>query len=218
MNGNKQLDDMESVSALRQRDVLEFDSDTDSSDEEFSLEKMTISGSMEDLQIDALTSDGNSCCNKFFVDYFYEPKLVVGHRHMHELTYLLDFQVEHRQRSASLETKKSCAAQRARLACLVLISFPYLTAALFWDFHYFFVPFTNWTLMVTTLSLLMTMYAATDPINYGESALKRRRALNTPCKYRTVCFMQAFHHLIYTLSIVMNATVMTVYWLILHKA
>ena len=88
---------------------------------------------------------------------------------------------------------------------------------LFWDFHNFFVPFTNWTLIMTTLSLLLTINAARDTHHYSESTLKRRRALNAPCKYRTVCFLLATHHLIYTLSIVMNLIVMSVYWTILHK-
>lgn len=107
--------------------------------------------------------------------------------------------------------------QRIRFVCLFLISLPYLTAALFWDFHNFFIPFTNWTLIMTTLSLLLTINGAHDTANYNEWSLKKRKAVTAPYRYRAVCLLLASHHVIYTLAIVMNVTVMSVYWTILHK-
>ena len=107
--------------------------------------------------------------------------------------------------------------QRIRFVCLFLISLPYLTAALFRDFHNFFIPFTNWTLIMTTLSLLLTINGAHDTAIYNEWSLKKRKAVNAPYRYRAVCLLLASHHVIYTLAIVMNVTVMSVYWTILHK-
>lgn len=196
--------------------LLQRDSDADTSEDEDELMAMPITGSMDDMQYDSLHHESRKLCSKFILDHFYEPRHPVGHKHMHELSFLLDFLEEHR-RMTPVNENSYFTPQRARLFCLVLISLPYLTAVLFWDFHNFFVPFTNWTLIMTTLSLLLTINAARDTAHYHESALKRRKALNAPCKYRTVALLQALHHVIYTLSIVMNMIVMSVYWTILHS-
>jgi len=95
---------------------------------------------------------------------------------MHELSYLLDFRDEHLKLLSSESNYKSFTSQKIRFICVVLISLPYLTAALFWDFHHFFVPFTNWTLIMTTLSLFMTINGARDTRHYNEWSLKKRRA------------------------------------------
>lgn len=36
------------------------------------------------------------------------------------------------------------------LTCLCL---PFVTSYLYWDWHYFLVPFTNWTLIITFISI-----------------------------------------------------------------
>jgi hypothetical protein len=77
---------------------------------------------------------------------------------------------------------------------------PYITSYLYWDWHYFLVPFTNWTLIVTTLSLSASIVACLD-----DKEFKRDRE------------KMAIHHLLYTLAIMMNFVVMTVYWTLLHK-
>jgi len=40
------------------------------------------------------------------------------------------------------------------------------------DWDGFFIPFTNWTLMLTTISLLSSISASKDCINFGKDALQ----------------------------------------------
>jgi hypothetical protein len=40
------------------------------------------------------------------------------------------------------------------------------------DMDGFFIPFTNWTLMLTTVSLWTTIKASGDQINFGKDALQ----------------------------------------------
>ena len=40
---------------------------------------------------------GQLACNYFIIDYFYEPRFLVSNKHMHELSYLLDFRSEHQK-------------------------------------------------------------------------------------------------------------------------
>lgn len=39
------------------------------------------------------------------------------------------------------------------------------------DLDGFFVPFTNWTLMLTTVSLIASINAANDTTNFGRDSL-----------------------------------------------
>ena len=39
------------------------------------------------------------------------------------------------------------------------------------DLDGFFIPFTNWTLMLTTLSIWCSIAAANDNVNFGRDAL-----------------------------------------------
>jgi heme/copper-type cytochrome/quinol oxidase subunit 3 len=71
---------------------------------------------------------------------------------------------------------------------------------MYWDWHYFLVPFTNWTLIMTTLLLSSTILACIDDKAFKQD--KRAMAAN---------------HLLYTFSMIMNIVVMTVYWTLLHK-
>lgn len=104
---------------------------------------------------------------------------------------------------------------------LVLILCPYVTSYLYWDWHYFLVPFTNWTLLVTTISLLLTIYASGHPQHFSQTRLeKKTKTLDQPdfdSSAETCLRIQAAHHMLYTLAIMMNVVVMSVYWTLLHK-
>jgi hypothetical protein len=42
---------------------------------------------------------------------------------------------------------------------------------MYMDWDGFFIPFTNWTLMLTTFSLISSLYASTDAAHFGKDAL-----------------------------------------------
>ena len=65
------------------------------------------------------------------------------------------------------------AAQRMRYLGLFLTCMCYVTYFMYMDWHGFFIPFTNWALMITTLSLLASIQAANDTTNFGKDALQR---------------------------------------------
>ena len=48
----------------------------------------------------------------------------------------------------------------------------YVTYFLYMDMDGFFIPFTNWTLILTTVSLWTTIKASTDQVNFGKDALQ----------------------------------------------
>ena len=81
------------------------------------------------------------------------------------------------------------------MMCLMV---PYFTSYLYWDWHYFLVPFTNWTLIITTASIAHSICAS----NHRHS-LKLNFLAN--------------NHILYTMAITMNFVVMSVYWSFLHK-
>jgi len=99
------------------------------------------------------------------------------------------------------------------LICLLLVFAPYVTAFLAFPPLRFFLPLTNWTLMVTTASLIASYKAAADSHTFGP------KAFNVSSKDRIqVARSQALHHLLYSMSITMNFVVVTVYWTVLHRA
>ena len=49
----------------------------------------------------------------------------------------------------------------------------YVTYFLYMDWHGFLIPFTNWALMLTTVSLMASISAADDSVNFGKDALQR---------------------------------------------
>ena len=84
----------------------------------------------------------------------------------------------------------------------------YVTYGLYMEWDGFFIPFTNWTLMLTTLSLWTSICAADDTVNFGkDSLLTSERAV----------YLQSKHHLLYTMTIVCNLVVMTFYWFIFRE-
>ena len=84
----------------------------------------------------------------------------------------------------------------------------YVTYGLYMDWDGFFIPFTNWTLMLTTFSLWTSICASDDAVNFGkDSLLTSDKAV----------YMQAKHHLLYTMTITCNMIVMTFYWFIFRE-
>lgn len=83
----------------------------------------------------------------------------------------------------------------------------YVTYFLYMDADGFFVPFTNWTLMLTTYCMILSISAANDTTNFGKDSLQTSdRAV----------YLQAKHHLIYTLTIICNFIVCVFYWFMLR--
>ena len=111
--------------------------------------------------------------------------------------------------------------QNLRIVLLLIISVPYYTCFTNLDWHYFMVPFTNWTLLMTTVGVAMSIYAGYDGKRYGRHALC---ALNSPfvddsvrhSQSNTFC-LQAVHHFILNMALIMNSIVVPVYWTLLHK-
>jgi len=121
-----------------------------------------------------------------------------------ELSKLQDFTHEHELTA----TGKINAAQRMRYMALLGTLFCYVTYFLYMDADGFFIPFTNWTLMLTTVSLLCSISAANDTTNFGSEALQTSD---------TAVNVQARHHLLYTLTIVCNFIVTGFYWFMLRE-
>jgi hypothetical protein len=75
------------------------------------------------------------------------------------------------------------------------------------DWHGFFLPFTNWSLMLTTASLMASISAADDEVNFGKDSLQRSE---------DAVYLQARHHLLYTISLVTNFICVAFYWFIMR--
>ena len=58
-----------------------------------------------------------------------------------------------------------------RYAGLFLVGMCYVTYFLYMDWHGFLIPFTNWALMITTASLVASIQACEDTVNFGKDAL-----------------------------------------------
>lgn len=95
-----------------------------------------------------------------------------------------------------------------RYVGLFLTGCCYVTYFMYMDWHGFFIPFTNWTLMITTASLIASIQAADDTTNFGKDALQRSEE---------AVFRQARHHLLYTMSITCNFIIIAFYWFLLRE-
>ena len=84
-----------------------------------------------------------------------------------ELGQLQDFSSEQELQSNG----KINAAQRMRYLMLGLTLMCYVTYFLYMDLDGFFIPFTNWTLMLTTVSLWASISASSDTVNFGRDSL-----------------------------------------------
>ena len=67
-----------------------------------------------------------------------------------------------------------------------------------WPFSSLFIYFTNWTLLIQTWSIVLSIKAASD--------LDFKNNLNR----------QYLHHFMYTISIIFNFVTVTVYWTLIH--
>ena len=83
----------------------------------------------------------------------------------------------------------------------------YVTYFMFMDWDQFYIPFTNWTLVITTLSIISSIQASTDSTNFGKDALQTSE---------TALYIQARHHVLYTLSVLMNFICVGFYWFMLR--
>jgi hypothetical protein len=94
-----------------------------------------------------------------------------------------------------------------RWLCLLALGSCYVTFFMYMDLDGFFIPFTNWTLVITTLSIIASIQASTDDTNFGKDALQTSdRAV----------YIQARHHVLYTLAIMMNFICVGFYWFMLR--
>ena len=94
-----------------------------------------------------------------------------------------------------------------RWLCLLALVSCYVTFFMYMDLDGFFIPFTNWTLVITTLSIIASIQASTDEANFGKDALQTSdRAV----------YVQARHHILYTLAIMMNFICVGFYWFMLR--
>lgn len=84
-----------------------------------------------------------------------------------ELATLQDFSTE----QEIVSQGKINAAQRMRWLSLMALAMCYVTFFLYMDWDGFFIPFTNWTLIITTLSIISSIQASTDISNFGKDAL-----------------------------------------------
>ena len=121
-----------------------------------------------------------------------------------ELGQLQDFSIE----QETNQQGKINAAQRMRYVMLGGTLMCYVTYFLYMDLDGFFIPFTNWTLMLTTVSLWASIQASNDVTNFGKDSLQ------TSDK---AVFLQARHHLLYTMTIVCNFIVTSFYWFMMRE-
>ena len=102
---------------------------------------------------------------------------------------MLSFHLEHEDLAGS-SSKKKCGGcsgheidrverpllssndkKMLRVVLFLLICMPYYTSFTNFDWHYFMVPFTNWTLVITTIGIVLSLWASLDKERYGRHAL-----------------------------------------------
>ena len=120
-----------------------------------------------------------------------------------ELATLQDFSTEQEIHSQG----KINAAQRMRWLSLIALASCYVTYFLYMDWNGFFIPFTNWTLVITTVSILASALACRDEVNFGKDALQTSEK---------AVYVQARHHVLYTLAVLMNFICVGFYWFMLR--
>jgi len=121
-----------------------------------------------------------------------------------ELSQLQDFSAE----QEITQQGKINAAQRMRYLMLGGTLLCYVTYFLYMDLDGFFIPFTNWTLMLTTASLISSISASNDSTNFGKDSLQTSDS---------AVHLQARHHLLYTMTIVCNFIVVFFYWFMMRE-
>ena len=129
----------------------------------------------------------------------YDPK---------EMWQLQDFDAEHHLQKNDVAN----FAQWGRLFCMLLVAPCYWTAFLYWPKTEFLIPFTNWTLLVTTFSLVSSYSAANN-----KDVFKKWVSFKDEETQLKSFKLQANHHMLYTLSIMMNLITVSVYWTILPE-
>ena len=120
-----------------------------------------------------------------------------------ELATLQDFSTE----QEIVSQGKINAAQRMRWLSLGALGMCYVTFFLYMDWDGFFIPFTNWKLIITTLSIISSIQASTDLTNFGRDALQTSDH---------AVYIQARHHVLYTLAVLMNFICVGFYWFMLR--
>ena len=119
-----------------------------------------------------------------------------------------------------MKENKSNFAQYSRLFGLFLMSSNYYTALVYFNPKTFLVPFTNWTLMFTTASIMLSYRAATDTKHFGYSSLvppDKKASVEKVNEFKKTLKLQASHNFLYFGSLISNIVVMSVYWTILHE-
>ena len=94
-----------------------------------------------------------------------------------------------------------------RWLCQFALGSCYVTYFLFMDMDGFLIPFTNWTLVITTLSIIASIQASTDEHSFGKDSLQTSD---------TAIYTQARHHVLYTLAVLMNFICVGFYWFMLR--
>jgi hypothetical protein len=78
---------------------------------------------------------------------------------------------------------------------------------MYMDWDQFYIPFSNWTLLVTTISIWASIQASGDEVNFGKDSLQTSDS---------AVYSQAKHHALYTLAVVMNFICVGFYWFMLR--
>jgi hypothetical protein len=148
---------------------------------------------------------------KFWPEYIYDISPGTAIVQHNELQTLIDFSDEHQRKLGPLGYEN----QTVRGMCLALIAIPYITAALFEDLKYFLVPFTNITLILTTVTLMLSIWAGYDDYDFGKNSLFRHSRTNL--SFGRALKFQTTLHFLYTISMMCNFVVVVIYWSLLHK-
>ena len=83
-----------------------------------------------------------------------------------------------------------------------------MTLFLYMDMDNVLVPLTNWNLVLTTIMLISSVRASTDTSNFGKDAMQMSD---------NAVYAQARHHLLYTVTIMINFVCFAVYWFMLRS-
>ena len=129
-----------------------------------------------------------------------------------ELIKLQDFTEEHRIQ----ELKMANIFNWIRMLCLLLLSVNYIFILLFFKIQWFFFAFSNWTLFLTTISVYVSMEASYNIEKFGKVALKKAREEGSKA-YADKLWHHAWHHMLYSLSIISNVVMFCIYWPFLHR-
>ena len=114
---------------------------------------------------------------------------------VNKLTGYHNFESEHKK-TLSNETNYKQVIRKSMLAAQII--FILVTPTLF-PIENLFIYFTNWTLLLTTASLYYTIRAVENP------------------KFSEDIQQVAWNHLLYSISIIFNFIVVSVYWTMLYQ-